>query len=119
MSKLRAKDDVVFKMVFGQQKYDKLLISLLNAILDLPIDKRITSVQIVGEYRLGKSFTKNKVAILDIKAIDSNHSRINIEIQLRNEYNMNKRTLFYCSKLYSEQIKQGSSVPPIKKDNCN
>ena len=71
MSNLRAKDDVVFKMVFGQQKYDKLLISLLNAILDLPIEKRITSVKMIGEYRLGKSFTKDKVAILDIKAIDS------------------------------------------------
>lgn len=71
MSKLRAKDDVVFKMVFGQQKYEKLLISLLNAILELPIEQKITSVTMTGECRLDKCFTDDKVSILDIKAIDS------------------------------------------------
>ena len=115
MSKLRAKDDVVFKMVFGQQKYEKLLISLLNAILDLPIDKRITSVQIVGESRLDKCFIDDKVTFLDIKAIDSNDSRINIEMQLRNEYNMDKRTLFYWSELYNEQIQRGDLYAQLRK----
>ena len=46
----------------------------------------------------------DKLSRLDIVATTDANVKINIEIQLKNEYNMVKRTLFYWSKLYSSQI---------------
>lgn len=35
--------------------------------------------------------------------------QINKEIQIVNQYNMDKRTLFYWSKLYSERLNEGQA----------
>ena len=41
--------------------------------------------------------------------------QINIEVQLVNQYNMNKRTLFYWSKIFTEQLKEGQPYDELQK----
>jgi hypothetical protein len=41
--------DTTFKMLFGSQEHEKILISLLNNLLDLPKDKEITKLEIITE----------------------------------------------------------------------
>lgn len=43
---------------------------------------------------------------------------INIEIQLSNEYNMTKRTLYYWSKLYEEQMEQIDNYRKLSRTVC-
>ena len=92
---LDPKMDFVFKNIFGSEKNPNILISFLNATLK-PKDL-ITSVEIKNT-DLNKGYIEDKFSRLDVKATTSNNEIINIEIQLKNEYNMIKRSLYYWSK---------------------
>ena len=112
---LDPKMDFVFKNIFGSEKNPNILISFLNATLK-PKDL-ITSVEIKNT-DLNKGYIDDKFSRLDVKATSSNHEIINIEIQLKNEYNMIKRSLYYWSKLYSEQLNEGEDYSILKRTIC-
>lgn len=112
---LDPKMDFVFKNIFGSEKNPKILISFLNATLK-PKDL-ITSVEIKNT-DINKNYIEDKFSRLDVKAKTSNDEIINIEIQLKNEYNMIKRSLYYWSKLYSEQLDEGQDYSVLKRTIC-
>ena len=112
---LDPKVDFVFKNIFGSPKHPKILISFLNAALK-PKNK-ITAVEIKGT-DLEKQFIDDKYSRLDVKAITSNSEIINIEIQLKNEYNMIKRSLYYLSKMYEEQLGEGEDYSKLNRTVC-
>ena len=112
---LDPKMDFVFKNIFGSEKHPNILISFLNATLK-PKDLR-TAVEIKNT-DLKKGYIEYKFSRLDVKATTSNNEIINIEIQLKNEYNMIKRSLFYWSKLYSEQLNEGEDYSVLKRTIC-
>lgn len=112
---LDPKMDFVFKNIFGSKKHPNILISFLNATLK-PKDL-ITAVEIKNT-DLNKGYIEDKFSRLDVKATTSNNEIINIEIQLKNEYNMIKRSLFYWSKLYSEQLNEGEDYSVLKRTIC-
>ena len=112
---LDPKMEFVFKNIFGSEKHPNILISFLNATLK-PKDL-ITAVEIKNT-DLNKGYIEDKFSRLDVKATTSNNEIINIEIQLKNEYNMIKRSLFYWSKLYSEQLNEGEDYSVLKRTIC-
>ena len=112
---LDPKMDFVFKNIFGSEKRPNILISFLNATLK-PKDL-ITEVEIKNT-DLNKGYIEDKFSRLDVKATTSNNEIINIEIQLKNEYNMIKRSLYYWSKLYSEQLNEGEDYSLLKRTIC-
>ena len=112
---LDPKMDFVFKNIFGSEKHPNILISFLNATLK-PKDL-ITEVEIKNT-DLNKGCIEDKFSRLDVKATTSNNEIINIEIQLKNEYNMIKRSLYYWSKLYSEQLNEGEDYSLLKRTIC-
>ena len=112
---LDPKMDFVFKNIFGSEKHPNILISFLNATLK-PKDL-ITAVEIKNT-DLNKGYIEDKFSRLDVKATTSNNEIINIEIKLKNEYNMIKRSLFYWSKLYSEQLNEGEDYSVLKRTIC-
>ena len=112
---LDPKVDFVFKNIFGSPKHPKVLISFLNAVLK-PLNK-ITSVELQGT-EIGKQFIEDKYSRLDVKAKTSNDEIINIEIQLKNEYNMIKRSLYYLSKMYEEQLTSGEDYSQLNHTVC-
>jgi len=112
---LDPKMDFVFKNIFGSEKHPNILISFLNATLK-PKDL-ITAVEIKNT-DLNKGYIEDKFSRLDVKATTSNNEIINIEIQLKNEYNMIKRSLFYWSKLYSDQLNEGEDYSVLKRTIC-
>ena len=88
---LDPKIDFVFKQIFGSKQHPKVLISFLNATLKPTLP--ITQVEIQNT-DLEKLYIEDKFSRLDVKAITSNHEVINVEIQLKNEYNMQQRALY-------------------------
>ena len=112
---LDPKIDFVFKKIFGSEKHPGVLISFLNAVLKQK--KPIVSVEIKNS-DLEKEYIEDKFSRLAVKATTSNNEIINIEIQLKNEYNMIKRSLFYWSKLYSEQLNEGEDYSDLKRTIC-
>ena len=112
---LDPKIDFVFKQIFGSEQHPRVLISFLNATLK-PIFP-ITQVEIKNT-DIEKQYIEDKFSRLDVKATTSNGEMINVEIQLKNEYNMIKRSLYYWSKLYEEQIGEGEDYASLKRTVC-
>ena len=112
---LNPKIDFVFKKIFGSEEHPEILISFLNAVLKPK--KPIVSVEIKNS-DLEKEYIEDKFSRLDVKALTSNKEIINIEIQLKNEYNMIKRSLYYWSKLYEEQLSEGDRYDKLSRTVC-
>lgn len=112
---LNPKIDFVFKKIFGSEEHPEILISFLNAVLKP--QKPIVSVEIKNS-DLEKEYIEDKFSRLDVKALTSNKEIINIEIQLKNEYNMIQRSLYYWSKLYEEQLSEGDRYDKLSRTVC-
>lgn len=112
---LSPKVDFVFKRIFGNEQHPNVLISFLNSVLT-PTD-RIKSVELKNS-DIEKEHLEDKYSRLDIKAVTDRGEHINIEIQLRNEYNMIKRSLYYWSKLYEGQLGEGDNYTKLSKTIC-
>ena len=112
---LNPKIDFVFKKIFGSEKHPGVLISFLNAVLKPK--NNITDVEIKNT-DIDKSYIEDKFSRLDVKAVTSKNEIINIEIQLKNEYNMIQRSLYYWSKLYEEQLEEGDRYDKLCRTVC-
>ena len=112
---LNPKIDFVFKKIFGSADHPDILISFLNAVLKS--QNPITSVEIKNS-DLEKEYIEDKFSRLDVKALTSTKEIINIEIQLKNEYNMIQRSLYYWSKLYEEQLSEGDRYDKLSRTVC-
>ncbi|MCK8816769.1 Rpn family recombination-promoting nuclease/putative transposase [Natroniella sulfidigena] len=112
---LDPKVDFVFKQIFGSEKHPEILISFLNSVFATKgTKKEIVQVEIDNS-DLEKDWEDDKYSRLDIKATANDETRINIEIQLKNQYNMKRRTLYYWSKLFESQIKEGEAYEELQK----
>ena len=112
---LSPKVDFVFKKIFGNEKHPNILISFLNSVIK-PTDL-IKSVQIKNT-DIEKEHIEDKYSRLDIKAVTNNGEHINIEIQVKNEYNMIKRSLYYWSKMYEGQLTKGQDYDTLSRTIC-
>ena len=107
--------DFVFKKIFGTKKNKPILINFLNAVIKPTTP--IKDVEIKNN-DIDKDFIEDKFSRLDVKATTSNKEHINIEIQVKNEYNMIQRTLYYWSKMYSEQIQNRDNYSKLERTVC-
>ncbi|UUI04706.1 Rpn family recombination-promoting nuclease/putative transposase [Oceanobacillus jeddahense] len=106
------KVDYAFKQLFGNEKNKDITVVFLNAILAKsgrsPIQQLyFQNIEIGGEYE------EDKKSRLDLLIRTENKEWVNIEIQINNEYNMIKRSLYYWSRLFSEQLKEGQSYKEL------
>ena len=100
---LSVKTDFVFNRLFSKKGNESMLIDFLEAILEIPINK----IEIIPEARLERLSKKNKYGILDIKATLNDGIIVNIEMQVIDNKDIEKRSLFYAGKLMSEQLVSG------------
>ncbi len=100
---LKVTNDYIFKSLFSKKGNEDILKDLLEGILEIRIEK----IEVMQEVELNRVDIKDKLGILDIKAIINEDTTIDIEIQVSNEKNMIERTLFYWSGLYYTGLKKG------------
>lgn len=110
---MKPKNDYVFKKIFGDAKNKELLISLLDAILQ----EKVLDAQ-VDNSELLKENISDKKSILDIRATVNNGIEVDIEIQVSRTVYMPARSLYYWSKIYSEQLNIGEKYSGLKKTIC-
>ena len=111
------KNDFVFKYVFGEERNDRLLISLLNALLRFEGQDKIQSIQILNPFNQ-KELSELKLSIVDVKAQDGLKRQFNIEVQMESEPGYVSRVLFYWGKLFTQQLKEGESYSLLAKTTC-
>ena len=112
MEKLSPRIDLVFKKLFGVEENKDLLISLINSIVSA--EDQVVDVTILNPYN-AQNFKQDKLSILDIKAQGIDGKRFNIEIQISDEADYDKRALYYWAKLYTEQLKVAQDYSTLSK----
>ncbi|MCD1261151.1 PD-(D/E)XK nuclease family transposase [Paenibacillus athensensis] len=112
--RLDPKVDFVFKRIFGVEENKDILLDFLNVTLRESEPRPITDIQILNPY-LDKNALHDKQSILDIHARTSDGKQVNIEIQLFNRYDIERRTLYYWSKMYAAQLEEGQIYKNLKK----
>jgi predicted transposase/invertase (TIGR01784 family) len=111
---MNLRNDVVFKAIFGHEKNEKILIALLNAILDLDGEHRIKSLTFMNPFNL-KEYLEDKLTILDVKAEDSTGKRYNVEIQVKFDPCFINRVILYNDKFFSSQLKESEHYKDLNK----
>ena len=112
MEKISPRVDLAFKKIFGVEENKDLLISLINAIVGQ--DDQVEDITLLNPYN-PKNFRQDKLSILDIKAKGIDGKRFNIEIQISDEADYDKRALYYWAKLYTEQLKVAEDYSKLSK----
>ncbi|EMB33526.1 hypothetical protein HMPREF9726_01340 [Treponema denticola H-22] len=111
--KITLRNDYAFKRVFGVEENKDVLQDLLECILEIPPES------IVGLELLDKEFQKEllseKLGVLDIKLKLKDGTFVDIEIQNSWHFDFPERTLYYWSKMYNENIKQGQDYTKLPK----
>ncbi|MCX4084765.1 Rpn family recombination-promoting nuclease/putative transposase [Rickettsia hoogstraalii] len=112
MYRVNPRVDLAFKKIFGVEENKDLLISLINSIVTK--EDQVKEVTLLNPYN-PKSFLNDKLSVLDIKAKGESGKMFNIEIQVTDEANYDKRALYYWAKLYAGQLKEGSRYSELNK----
>ena len=108
---LDPKIDYVFKRIFGYIGNEEITKGLISSI----IQKEISNIELDNNPILEKDLLDDKVGILDIRAKIENRINCNIEIQIVDRKNIEKRILYYWSKLYNMNIKAGKDYENLEK----
>lgn len=112
MEKISPRIDIAFKKIFGVEENKDLLISLINSIVSE--EDQVVDLTLLNPYN-NKNFAKDKLSILDVKAKGVDGKRFNIEIQVSDEADYDKRALYYWAKLYTEQLQAASDYGQLTK----
>lgn len=104
-------NDYVFKRIFGKVGNEDITKGLISAI----IGKKVRKVELSGSTILEKDLKDDKVGILDVKANLDNGKICNIEMQVTEQEDIEKRIMFYWSKLYFSQIQEGDQYENLHK----
>jgi predicted transposase/invertase (TIGR01784 family) len=104
--RLNPLNDFLFMKYMGEEGDEEQLLSFLNVVLHKTGNDGIVSLKILNT-RLSADIIGDKASIMDVRAEMDNGTRVNIEVQLREVGNMDKRSLFYWSREYVKGIQAG------------
>ena len=102
--------DIVFKRVFSREGNEKILKDLLEAILEIKIKKVI-----VKNPELPRNLYDSKAGVLDVKVEIDENIICDVEMQVKDEKNIDSRSTYYMAKLLSDELKKSEKYIKVKK----
>ena len=96
----------MFKEIFSDEE-------ILKDFLEALLNEKIESIKIEQDFNI-RGNIHDKIGILDIKAEINGEKIVQIEMQKKNKYNMEQRTIFYGSKVLSKLLKKGDTYNELK-----
>ena len=108
---LDPKIDYVFKRIFGHVGNEDITEELISSI----IRRKVSDLKLDNNPILEKDMLDDKIGILDIKAKIDNEINCDIEMQIVDRGNIEKRILYYWSKMYNGSIKSGKDYNELQK----
>jgi len=96
-----------FHKIFGEKGDEVQLLGFINAVLGKTDDDKFVSVDILENKSFIADIMGGKSCSLDVRARLKNGSMVNVEVQLRDKKNMDRRSLFYFSKVYTSDLEAG------------
>ena len=104
---LSPKIDVVFRMLFGEQKHERITKDV--------IEEKVEKIELEKTPYLWGNQADDKLGIIDVRATINDKNPIDIEMQILNNHDIEKRILFYWSKLYLKQIDRGEDYKKLNR----
>jgi predicted transposase/invertase (TIGR01784 family) len=104
MRYLDPKNDLTFKKVFGEHPH--LLKSFLNAVMPLPEDRKIVSLEYLPA-ELVPEIPMFANSIVDVRCMDEKGQQFIVEMQMIWTDSFKSRVLFNASKAYIKQVGRG------------
>ena len=111
--KITLRNDYAFKRVFGVEENKDVLQDLLECILDIQPED-IAGLELLDK-ELHKDLISDKTGILNVKLRLKNNTIIDIEIQNRWNNEFVQRTIFYWTKMYTENLKTSEVYTKLPK----
>ena len=107
---LKMKSDIMFKAFYGRKENEEFLQDFLEAVLG----EKIEIKKVMHDVRLEQLAKEQKFGILDLGVELESGEFINVEIQIKNYKNIEKRTTFYACKKLIEQLGPGEDYRQLK-----
>ncbi|MDR1324657.1 MAG: Rpn family recombination-promoting nuclease/putative transposase [Treponema sp.] len=107
IKRLNPLNDFAFQKAMGEKGDEEQLLAFLNAVLSRTGKSNLTGVKILEDKDLPAEVVGGKAGRLDVLAQLADRRWVNVEVQLKNEHNMEKRTLFYWSSRYIRNFRSG------------
>ena len=108
---IRPTVDFAFKLLLGSPEHTAITVHFLNAVLQCT--PRIDRVEILNPI-LSPETDDDKLAILDVLAMDESGRQFNIEMQTSLPAGLSQRLLYYASSLYVNQLGEGESYVSLR-----
>ena len=106
-------NDFFFKNLMGDEKRGNLTLRFLNLILNRTGENAFKSIQFLKTEQ--DPLTKDgKLSILDVKASVDDKTFVNIELQVSRQNYIVERSMFYISRIFSEQAVRGHDYDELK-----
>jgi predicted transposase/invertase (TIGR01784 family) len=112
MCRINPRVDFAFKKLFGSEENKDLLISLINSMVRER--DQVADLELKNPYSLA-AYREGKLSILDIRARDVRGRWFNVEMQISEDRNFDKRAIYYWSKLVTEQLAEEMMYKELKK----
>lgn len=106
------KNDIAFRKIFGNENKKEILISFLNAVLELPKGRKIENIEIKNPFQMPE-IKALKSSILDVKVTDERNITYIVEMQVEEPDGFDKRVQYYTAKQYASQIEVGEDYPKL------
>ena len=101
---LTPRSDTIFKAIFGDQRNVNILARFLRAVFEQsPIKIQFSKLEIANTSLIADNKDERNSAV-DVLAITENGEKIDIEIQINDHNDIQKRTVFYASRMTTSQV---------------
>jgi predicted transposase/invertase (TIGR01784 family) len=114
--RLNPLNDFAFQKAMGEKGDEPQLIAFLSAVLERTGKGDITSVDIIENKDLMPDIVDGKSVRLDVLAeafVKTERLDTDIEVQIKNEYNMEKRSLYYWASRYIRDLDSGKDYAKL------
>jgi len=115
MERFNPLNDYLFLKIMGEEGDEEQCLAFLNAVLGSKSLKPINLVKILENRTFVADVVGDKSSILDVRVETDIGEKINIEVQLRDLQNMEKRTLWYWGREYTKGVSTGGDYKNLPK----
>lgn len=101
-------NDVLFKFIFGKVERKDITIDFLNSVLAPSLGHKVKDIRFISTEMIPQS-EEEKLSRLDVACELDSGELIDVEVQVINYNNMQRRTLYYWSGLYLSRLMKGQN----------
>ncbi|GHT80222.1 hypothetical protein FACS1894130_11100 [Spirochaetia bacterium] len=113
MERLNPLNDFLFLKMMGEKGDEEQLLAFLNAVLKRSGREHLQSVEIIENRAIPADVIGGKSSVLDVRARTEAGDGVEIEVQLRNLGNMDRRSLFYWSREFTRGLASGQEYEEV------